>query len=259
MQHLDPGSISMAALNESLDAPSEEHLAGCERCAAEVRELNLVVVAAQGDTSRTHLESPDPQVWEAIHRELGLQPSLLPDPLTADRSTADPWSGDAAATPAGQLVTFTPRGPGPRTFTTKSLVAAVSIGVLTGAGAFWAAQMLGTKASPGVVAQADLAPLDGYTAQGSAEVLSADGARTLRITLTEEQADGYQEVWLIAPDLQQMYSLGVLGEGTGSLAIPDSVDLAAFPIVDVSDEPLDGDPAHSGVSVIRGSLAAATG
>ncbi|MBG6179438.1 hypothetical protein IWX62_000628 [Arthrobacter sp. CAN_A1] len=115
----------------------------------------------------------------------------------------------------------------------------------------------GARAGP---AQDNTVALEGFTARGSATVLAAgDGARTLEITVTNEQAQGYQEVWLIAPDLEQMYSLGVIGGGTSSLVIPDDVDLAAFPIVDVSDEPLDGDPVHSGVSVLRGTLDAAAG
>ena len=34
----------------------------------------------------------------------------------------------------------------------------------------------------------------------------------------------------------------------------DSVDLARFSVVDVSAEPLDGDPTHSGDSIVRGAL-----
>jgi hypothetical protein len=36
--------------------------------------------------------------------------------------------------------------------------------------------------------------------------------------------------------------------------IPDGLDLAEFPVVDVSREPLDGDPAHSSDSISRGTL-----
>ena len=69
-------------------------------------------------------------------------------------------------------------------------------------------------------------------------------------------ADGYREVWLIADDLSSLTSLGVLEGSQGRFDIPDDLDLAAFPLVDVSQEPLDGDPAHSGDSIVRGPLTA---
>ena len=250
MQHLDPGTISMAALDEPLDPDSQVHLAGCDACAGEVRELNSVVIAARGDVNGAPLDSPDPQVWAFIHQELGLQPSLSTDPLASPSPAQD-------ATPVTELSQQRAKR---RTFTPTFLAAAVTAGILTGAGALWAVQQLGADPTPQVIAQSQLDPLDGFTAEGSATVLTADdGVRTLQITVSEEQTNGYQEVWLIAPDLEQMYSLGVIGTGTSSLVIPDSVDLAAFPIVDVSDEPLDGDPLHSGVSVLRGTLDASAG
>ncbi len=44
-------------------------------------------------------------------------------------------------------------------------------------------------------------------------------------------------------------------EGTeGRLPIPASVDLDDYAVVDVSAEPLDGDPTHSGDSIVRGIL-----
>ncbi|MBE0009476.1 MULTISPECIES: anti-sigma factor domain-containing protein [unclassified Arthrobacter] len=259
MQHLDPGTISMAALDEPLDADSQGHLDHCDTCAGEVRELNSVVLAARGDFAGAPLESPDPQVWAGIHQELGLQSALLPDPLSRTPQAAAPVPGHQpaeTAESAATVVAFEPRH-GRRTFTSRFLVAAVTAGVLTGAAAVWAAQQFGADSAPAVVAQSELDPLEGFTAQGSATVYADDdGARTLEITVTDNQVAGYQEVWLIAPDLQEMYSLGVVGAGTSSFTIPDSVDLAAFPIVDVSDEPLDGDPVHSGVSVLRGTLSA---
>lgn len=258
MQHLDPGTISMAALDEPLDEDSLGHLAHCDTCAGEVRELNSVVLAARGDATGAPLESPDPQVWAGIHHELGLQSSLLPDPLGKTMLTAAPAPGQPATDSAEHSATVVALKPRAKrhTFTSRFLVAAVAAGVLTGAAAVWAAQQFGADSAPAVVAQSELDPLEGFTAQGNATVYADDdGARTLEITVTEDQVAGYQEVWLIAPDLQEMYSLGVAGAGTSSFTIPDSVDLAAFPIVDVSDEPLDGDPVHSGVSVLRGTLA----
>ena len=42
---------------------------------------------------------------------------------------------------------------------------------------------------------------------------------------------------------------------SGTFAVPAGLDLGEYPIVDVSDEPVDGNPAHSSVSIVRGTLA----
>ena len=63
-------------------------------------------------------------------------------------------------------------------------------------------------------------------------------------------------MWLLDRDAKRLISLGPLGPGrTGSYVLPVSIDLAEFPVVDVSVEPADGNPAHSGVSAVRGPLA----
>jgi hypothetical protein len=50
-----------------------------------------------------------------------------------------------------------------------------------------------------------------------------------------------------------MVSLGPV-RSDGRYEIPAAVDVSAFPIVDVSIEPADGVPTHSGRSVLRGTL-----
>ncbi len=40
----------------------------------------------------------------------------------------------------------------------------------------------------------------------------------------------------------------------GTFEVPDDVDLDRFDVVDVSVEPDDGDPTHSGASILRGDL-----
>ena len=53
----------------------------------------------------------------------------------------------------------------------------------------------------------------------------------------------------------QISLLGILSGAEGVFDIPDSLDIGEYPVVDVSDEPYDGDPAHSGDSIVRGRLA----
>jgi hypothetical protein len=50
-------------------------------------------------------------------------------------------------------------------------------------------------------------------------------------------------------------SLGVLdGANTGRFTIPPGLDLSRYPVVDISLQPFDAGPAHSGHSAVRGTL-----
>jgi len=65
--------------------------------------------------------------------------------------------------------------------------------------------------------------------------------------------EGYYELWIVDPEIDGMFSLGVVA-GDGRYALPDQLDPADFPVVDVSVESVDGDPTHSGRSAWRGHL-----
>ena len=92
-----------------------------------------------------------------------------------------------------------------------------------------------------------------------------DGDRVLQVRLDDLPAmdDEYVEAWLIDPGTGEMVSLGPVdatgaGEGTGALSadltVPRGLDVGVYAVVDVSAEPRDDDPAHSGVSLVRGTL-----
>jgi anti-sigma-K factor RskA len=104
-----------------------------------------------------------------------------------------------------------------------------------------------------VVAAVDLEPLsDGGT--GTARLVEHDGTLQLHVDTADlDPGDGYLELWLIDPTVTQLISLGPLRDD-GTYDLPPHVDPSAFPIVDVSIEPVDGDPTHSGQSVLRGEL-----
>jgi anti-sigma-K factor RskA len=107
-----------------------------------------------------------------------------------------------------------------------------------------------------VVAATALAPLDDDGSSGRAEVRDGGGTgRVLEVDLdAPELDDGYYEVWLLQSDAQRMVQVGVVHRGATVLPLPAGIDLGAYPLVDVSVEPLDGVPTHSGVSVARGEL-----
>ena len=103
--------------------------------------------------------------------------------------------------------------------------------------------------------EAALDPLPGWSATGEAVVEEADdGTRVLVLTVDEAAGDGFHEVWLIDRDVTRLVSLGVLEGSEGRFTVPAGLDLEDFAVVDVSEEPFDGDPAHSGDSIVRGIL-----
>lgn len=89
---------------------------------------------------------------------------------------------------------------------------------------------------------------------GRVDLVDASGVRQIRLDTADLDAgDGFLEVWLIDPTVSKLVSLGPL-RPDGVYDLPDGVDPAEFPIVDISAEPVDGDPTHSGNSLLRGQL-----
>ena len=73
---------------------------------------------------------------------------------------------------------------------------------------------------------------------------------------TQVSAGGFREVWLLTPDVSGLISVGTLEGTSGRFDLPDGLDLDEFSVVDVSEEQFDGNPAHSGDSIVRGPLGA---
>jgi hypothetical protein len=284
----------LALYGDWQDEAGREHLRVCPACASDYAALRRAVDAVKTAPDTSSLSVPGPQVWAGIHRELGLSPSVQEDPLAAARRDAErhaalpraerPDAGDVQAVapqdavrrdarpkrvmPEGSVPDAGQQGrvppsdaPPARIYPRKNpawwqrtgtWMAAAAAAVLVAAGGIWA---LNRPAQPQPLAEAQLTPLAEYSATGSARVVeAAGGARTLEVTLDKDEAQGYQEVWLIAPDLSRLVSLGVMNADSGTFQVPAGLELADYPIVDVSDEPVDGNPAHSSVSIVRGTL-----
>jgi hypothetical protein len=134
-------------------------------------------------------------------------------------------------------------------------VAAASF--VVGVGGTLAVQRLAAPSPPPAetLAAATLEPLPGWQAQGRASVREVDGRRVLTVDLSDVPGGGYREVWLMDTGLTQLVGLGVLSGTEGQFDLPANLDLREFRVVDVSEEPYDGNPAHSGDSIVRGELA----
>jgi hypothetical protein len=111
-----------------------------------------------------------------------------------------------------------------------------------------------------VVARADLTnknldPIGGASS-GHADVLRRGQSYLLHLEVDKlpSEAGNYIEVWMIDRNVKGMISLGPY-RGNGDYVIPAGIDPARFPIVDVSIEPDDGVPTHSGKSIVRGATA----
>jgi len=109
----------------------------------------------------------------------------------------------------------------------------------------------------------DPAAFDPLGADAVAEVslIDEDGSFLLQIDEsdlpTAEEAD--LEVWLIQPDadgnVADLVSLGTIDpDDPASLQVPATHDPDVYFVVDISVEPHDGDPTHSGRSILRGPL-----
>ncbi|MCA0145025.1 anti-sigma factor [Blastococcus sp. LR1] len=254
VQHCLPEQLALAALREPLPDDDAFHLAACDLCRAEVASLRRAVEAVSVPELADPGPSvtPPPAVWGAIAAATGVTaaPAGMTAPVAAAPSAAAPSVGPSSEeTPGGaQVLPFRTRRRG------LVLVAAAAVaGAVLGAGV--TAVVRSGESTEALTAVA-LDPLDDEQASGRAEVLvREDGSRALQVDLDAPALDGeYYELWLIEPQVVDMVPLGVLRPGSQTFELPAGLDLGEYPLVDVSVEPLDGDPTHSGISVARGEL-----
>lgn len=232
MSHLDDDALAALALGDG-NASEAEHAAVCVDCSRELESLRTVLMRAQATPAGIELTAPPESVWQAITAE-----------IAADRTQQAPATDDLGARRASR----TRRLP---------LLAAAAAGVLVGGVGVGAALTIGPGEDQAqVVAQAPLTDLASEAPAGEVVLETRpDGTRVLVVDAVAPQVeDAYLEVWLIDEQIDGMVSLGHLADGTGEFVIPDGFDVSDFPIVDISVEPLDGVPTHSGESVTRGVL-----
>lgn len=109
------------------------------------------------------------------------------------------------------------------------------------------------------IAQTNLTPVGDLdpAATGHADV-KKDGHQ-IRLKISGLKVNGendFYEAWLMDPN-NGFISIGTfrVGEdGSTTLDLPVPVATEKFPVVDISLQPADGKPTHSGVSVLRGTL-----
>lgn len=236
MSHLDPDVLALLAVGEPVASVADrEHLAACDACTRELSSLTRTVAVARSAELVAELETPPERVWARIREDVG---------LSDDRPESPTETPVVAQTPTRSR----------RTAWARALFAlAAGVAVVAGIVGTWAL----LRPSPTVeVASATLEAFPDHAgAIGEAVVEDDAGAQRVRVTLEASTAPAtYREVWLITADASEIVSLGVLDGSEGEFTVPDDVDLHRYVLVDVSQEPEDGDPTHSGDSIVRGEL-----
>lgn len=267
-EHVSADDLALRALGEELADAPEGHLATCDHCRSELDQLRAVVVTARAVEPEDYPTAPPAAVWEGIVAELGLETSAgdkdspVPDGIAAG-------SGAVGSEGAGVVPLPAPREDGRERRKRRErgerrpaawllAAAAAVIGLVVGVGATLAATSGDDDELP-VVASTQLVVLADDSPGGDAEIRGSGSTRVLELDVPglDPDADGFYEVWLLDEDAKRLVSIGLLDPAQGTRAsfpIPEDLDVAEFPVVDVSVEPADGDPAHSGDSIVRGTL-----
>jgi hypothetical protein len=229
--HPDPDDLVLAALPaEEPDPALIAHLAECGECGREVEELRRTVELA--DEGAGHLRAVDDAALARIRSEV-LRRAADPPPAARPRRR---W-----LVAAGGVV---------------AAAALFAAGALVGAGI--------ADRPPPARLLAQLRPF-GTVTSGGGTVTAIDtrpDGLTLEIHLTGVAGSpdaGYLEVWLMDAAGDDLVAIGDLTRHgdtyDGTFTVPADLPMDRLRLVDVSAEPFDGNPAHSGVSLYRGTMA----
>ncbi|MET8998667.1 anti-sigma factor [Amycolatopsis sp. Hca4] len=240
MTHPDSDRLVLLALDQQEPGEADAaHLNGCAACRDEYEALRTVAGLGREAEAEASLPPVSEAVWARIAADTG-QSASEPPRLTA--------VGDDRATPNP-----------PRK---RRLAGAVRYGVVAAAAAgITAVATLTLPATGGepdrVVAQVQLQRQAAAPAGASGEVQvlrTGSGALRLHLELAGmPDPAGLYQVWLY-DGKTTMIPLGVTAGTEADVAIPPTVTLQAFPVVDVSAQQL-GQQEH-GTSMLQGTVRA---
>ena len=266
MPHCDPDVLALVALGELASDADHRHLRQCDTCRDEVTSLREVVDAVRVDVPAGPAVAPPPQVWSAIAAATGVSvaprtvapgapDAVVPAPVDLEHRRASRDRGQG-------------RGAGARTGRRPALaLAAAALVIGAAGGSLVTGLIVGDRSAPSVqatppsprptvvgttrLAGLALAP----AASGTASVVSTAAGPRLQVDVAAlgKAPDGFYEVWLIDRQVKRMVPVGVLQGRSGQFAIPADLDLATYPVVDISVQH-PGDTGHSGRSVLRGTI-----
>lgn len=263
-QHCDPDVLALAALDASeLSAADRAHLTICGQCTHDLADYQLTVATGR-DAQDITLVQPPTSVWRSIEAAMADDAEN-----TLRASPPEPEAGRGQG--EGATITALPeRRPSGTSSTPSRLSRWLPVGVAAASGLVIGGLLMGAFGvdqeeqlpAPQIVAEAQLAALpDGpvdTVGSGTAKFEKDNNGNDILVVDTTglEQPDGFYQVWLLNPKTSGLVSLGTVGSGAQQVTfpVPPGIDPDTFSVVDISDEPLDGDPNHSKVSVLRGEL-----
>ncbi|MEO6988660.1 MAG: anti-sigma factor [Aquihabitans sp.] len=200
----------------------------------------LRALAADVEMEPTTWAQPPAGLWERIAAEAGV-------PAVGTDTEFEADVGHVDDTPIAPVVPL--RRSRRRTPWILGAVAAV-VALLVGVAVF-----ANRPVKTDVVASVALDPLGtAPPGSGNAKLIDDAGQYRLKVDTADlDPGEGFLEVWVIDAEVTKLVSLGPV-RPDGTYDLPPGLDPEQFPVVDVSVEPLDGNPGHSGDSVLRGTL-----
>ncbi|WP_053227603.1 anti-sigma factor domain-containing protein [Solirubrobacter soli] len=218
------------------------------------------------DVSAYLLGELDPEQTAAFERALAADAKLRDEverlrPIVTrlERLPVDTWEGPEPPPLRLPGEAAGVRGDAPgrgRRLVLRPLAAAACAVVLLAAGA-GLGFLLDREPSPS--AQLALRPIGDLDPSASGKVSLVSDGVDVRVSGLKPTGGGqFYELWLLGADkrLVGLGSFRVDAQGKATLTLPLPVDPKQFTYFDLSLEPSDGDPGHSGVSVLRGPSAA---
>jgi hypothetical protein len=237
-EEIDLVGLLAGELDRSDTIATGRHLSSCSACRDELVDLAIAHGTLAGSAHALTTLYDD----QAISRG-----SSIPE--------IEMVGGDAGQLPNLAVDTSSP-GQRSTRMRSRSLVA------LSAAAAFLLVVVIGAAAlrsdsssSGRVVASAALSPISApASAGGSVTALAIGNTRKLTVdtrNLASPPGQRFYEVWLLNPSTKKMLPVGVLPpSGAGTYSMNASI-MAGYSAVDVSLQSNNGNPAHSGTSVLR--------
>jgi hypothetical protein len=254
MQHCEPEDLALVALGETpADIAVASHLEQCAQCQAEVESLSGIVAVGRSIKLDDQPMRPPASVWASIQSE-----------LAADAPAVSESTGNVPTAHGDQVIDLQDQRRKRRRWVPVAVAAASCLvlgGVVGGLVVGGASIGNGKDELPVTVASGLLEPVPGGPdpqTTGSARLERANGQYLLQVDARGlRNPDGFYEVWMMDPNTSGLVAIGTFNanQSEATFPVPSGLPLASYTSVDISDEPFDGVPGHSAVSVLRGNLA----
>lgn len=262
MKHTDEGTLALMALGELPSGSDDLHLRTCPACRGELEALRRVVTAARAPESEDiGLLQPPAELWTGIATELSLTRAPAgavtavgeaPGAVPAEKEErVDSPAERSAPTPRAARRPLLSRR---ARFSVVLAACAALLGATAGSAVtWWVTRGAGETAAARTRALDSLRP----ASTGYASLRGAGAHRSLTVQVKGlPVTSGYFEVWLMDRSHTKLVSMGALDpDGKAVLPVPENIDLREYSVVDVSVQPYNGKPDHSGKSIVRGPYA----